>query len=463
MKTSFKSLFLLPVLLAGLGLIPAARVAAQTFKTLYSFTDGGDGDDPKAGLISSGNTFYGMAYYGGSSGDGTVFGVCTNGTGFATVHSFTNGSDGAHPQGGLTLGGNILYGTTTGDFSPGWGTVFSVSTNGADFRTLYSFTNGSDGANPRAGLVLSGNTLYGTAYYGGSSGDGTVFALNTNGTGFRIVHGFAFGSDGSNPEAGLILSGNTLYGTAVNGGSWSAGTVFAVNTSGFGFTNLHNFTGGCIGGPDGEAPYGGLVLSGNTLYGTAWGGGISFRGTVFKVNTDGTGYITLHNFPAISGSLGTNSDGAYPFGGLSLSGNTLYGTAQCGGASGWGTVFALSTSGAGFTTLYSFACGCDGANPQAGLILSGNTLCGTASGDNSPSDGTVFSLLIAPQLSIVPAGANVVLSWPTNAAGFGLQAATNLVPPVSWNAVSPVPVIVNGQNAVTNAITGAVGFYRLSQ
>jgi len=71
--------------------------------------------------------------------------------------------------------------------------------------------------------------------------------------------------------------------------------------------------------------------------------------------------------------------------------------------------------------------------------------------------------LIAPQLSIVPAGANVVLSWPTNAAGFGLQAATNLVPPVSWNAVSPVPVIVNGQNAVTNAITGAVGFYRLSQ
>ena len=76
----------------------------------------------------------------------------------------------------------------------------------------------SDGANPYAGLILSGNTLYGTANGGGSSGNGTVFAVNTNGTGFTNLHSFTAylvnNSDGAYPEAGLILSGNTLYGTA---------------------------------------------------------------------------------------------------------------------------------------------------------------------------------------------------------------------------------------------------------
>src|SRR5206468_3922223 len=98
---------------------------------------------------------------------------------------------------------------------------------------------------------LSGNTLYGTAYKGGSSSVGTVFAVNTNGVGFTNLHSFSavprfsgpyINSDGANPFAGLILSGNTLYGTAHFGGSSGNGTVFAVNTNGTGFTNLHSFT-----------------------------------------------------------------------------------------------------------------------------------------------------------------------------------------------------------------------------
>src|SRR5438093_686676 len=71
-----------------------------------------------------------------------------------------------------------------------------------------------EGANPNAGLILSNNTLYGTAADGGSSGHGTVFAVNTDGTGFRILHDFTGGSDGANPWSGLIFSGNALYGTA---------------------------------------------------------------------------------------------------------------------------------------------------------------------------------------------------------------------------------------------------------
>jgi len=138
----------------------------------------------------------------------------------------------------------------------------------------------TDGANPNAGLVLSGNTLYGTAAAAGSAGAGTVFAVNTDGTGFRILHSFTY-TDAANPWSALILSSNTLYGTAYQGGTsgWGNGAVFAVDTDGTGFTNLYSFTGGS----DGANPIGGLILSSNTLYGTTRFGGDSGNGTAFSL------------------------------------------------------------------------------------------------------------------------------------------------------------------------------------
>src|ERR1041384_2279489 len=75
------------------------------------------------------------------------------------------------------------------------------------FTVLHSFT-GSDGAFPYAGLILSGNTLYGTTALGGGSDGGTVFAVNTDGSGFTNLHSFTGRGDGVALEAGLILSGN---------------------------------------------------------------------------------------------------------------------------------------------------------------------------------------------------------------------------------------------------------------
>ena len=476
MKTHIKNLFLLPALIAGLGLMLAGPVTAQTFTTLYSFTEistnssgvytNSDGARPLAGLVLSGNRLYGTAYRGGSSGWGTVFAVNTDGTGFTTLYSFTDGSDGAYPWAGLVLSGNTLYGTAS-EGGTGAGTVFAVNTDGTGFTTLYSFTDGSDGAIPKAGLILSGNTLYGTTLQGGSSGNGTVFALNTDGTGFTTLYSFTAGgytslgfitnSDGAFPWAGLVLSGNTLYGTAETGGSLGYGTVFAVNTDGTGFTTLHSFTGGS----DGTDLHAGLVLSGNTLYGTAPEGGSSGDCTVFAVKTDGTGFTTLYSFTH-------GSDGAFPnFGELVLSGNTLYGTAVEAGSSGFGTVFAVNTDGTGFTTLYSFTDGNDGNAPEAGLILSGNTLYGTAYSGGSSGSGTVFSLSLppvsAPQLTLTRSGANVIVSWPATAAGFTLQSTMNLGSLAFWTTNSPAPVVVNGQNVVTNPISGAKQFFRLSQ
>ena len=92
--------------------------------------------------------------------------------------------------------------------------------------------------------MLSDTRLYGTTYYGGNNnGYGTVFAVNTDGSGFTVLKAFTGGNDGANPEAGMVLSGTTLYGATGQGGSNDFGTVFKVNTDGTGFTVLKNFTG----------------------------------------------------------------------------------------------------------------------------------------------------------------------------------------------------------------------------
>jgi uncharacterized repeat protein (TIGR03803 family) len=258
--------------------------------------------------------------------------------------------------------------------------------------------------------------------------------------------------------------------------------VFALSTSGTHFTNLHSFTatlgteGGFGTNSDGAFPiYDGLILSGNTLYGTANSGGPYGSGTVFAVNTNGTGFTTVYSFTATDATPPANyppypnSDGAYPWDGLILSGNTLYATANSGGSSGWGTVFAVNTNGTGFTTLYNFTDGSDGADPVGGLILSGNILYGTTAGGGTSGSGTVFSVTLpAPQLTITASDTNVIMTWPTNAAGisfagYTLQSTTNLVSPAVWTPVSPGPVVVNGQFTVTNPITGTQQFYQLSQ
>jgi len=488
MKPSLKNPARFHALIAGLGLALAGRAPAQTFTNLHNFTGVNDGVGPDGGLILSGSTLFGTAENGGSGGSGTVFALNTNGSGYTNLHNFTN-NDGAQPTGRLILSGNNLYGTATYGGSSDYGTVFAVSTNGTSFTNMHSFTGGSAGGLPMGGLVLWGATLFGTAAdqlghsvnsYNPDSG--TVFAINTDGTSFTNLYSFSpettdsstglyTNCDGYSPQAGLILSGTNLYGMTYSGGTGGWGTVFAVGTDGMGFTNLHSFTNG----NDGAYPQGGLILSGNTLYGTASQGGSSHSGTVFAVNTDGTGFTILHSFTALNFSAGvTNSDGATPFAGLILSGDILYGVASQGGSAGSGTVFALNTNGTFFTVLYNFTAlspsfpelgtNSDGALPTAGLILSDNTLYGTTGSGGIAGHGTIFglSLPVPPQLSITLSGTNVVLKWTNTVFPFTLQSTTNLSP-TSWSAVSPSPVVINGQNTVTNPITGTQQFYQLSQ
>jgi uncharacterized repeat protein (TIGR03803 family) len=369
-------------------------------------------------------------------------------------------NDGANTYAGLARGNGTLYGTAFfGGNSGNAGTLFKVNTDRSGYATLRYFSTpappnyvNSDGGNPRAGLILAGDTLYGVAIGGGTGAMGTVFRVNTNGTAFTNLHNFASllantNNEGAHPYGDLILSSNTLFGTTTRGGFWGNGTVFRVNTDGTGFTNLYNFSTTISNtNSDGAWPYGGLVLSGDTLFGTTEQGGPGGVGTVFSIHTDGSGFKNLHSFEHIVsyGNLSTNSDGGTPYGDLILAGDTLYGTARVGGLQGGGTVFALNTDGTGFVNLHNFGSFVDGANPQAGPILAGCTLYGTTTLGGVSGHGTVFSLALLPGIAnITASGPDLVVDATNGVANctYTLLSATNSALPLAqWTpAATNVP------------------------
>jgi uncharacterized repeat protein (TIGR03803 family) len=505
MKTHNKRIGFLSALIGILGLFQAEQGAAQVFTTLKSFVAGNDGAFPYGALVTSGTKLYGTTELAGGTagnGNGTVFSTDLYGLNFTTPHFFSvtkpssinyTNSDGANPQAGLLLSGNRLYGTAVSGGTNGLGTVFAVNIDGTGFTNLHNFNFGgssSDGNSPYAKPCLVGSRLYGTANSGGISGLGTVFGLATNGTGFVTLHNFTSGHinsvgvytnyDGAYPYGGLIASGNMLYGSASDEGFWGNGAVFAVNTNGTFFTNLHSFnasrtnSSGIYTNSEGIGPSGGLILLGDKLYGTTGGGGLFGNGTVFAMNTNGTGFMVLYTFSASrtnSSGVYTNMDGRYPNADLISSGSALYGTTVSGGKFGSGTIFAISTDGAGFTNLHSFAAtsgtyqiNSEGAYPHAGLLLLGNKLYGTAAYGGSSGAGTMFSLsLRPPDLTIIETNSNVVVAWPTYAPNIVLQFTTNLIPPAVWSTNLPSPSLVDGLYSVTNTSSDAQRFFRLSQ
>jgi uncharacterized repeat protein (TIGR03803 family) len=471
-----------------------------------------DGALPWAGLAISGNTLYGTTPIGGHWGDGVVFAVNVDGTGFSTLRSFA-GSDGTSPFGDLTVSNNLLYGTGVDGGSTGGGVVFTIKTNSNGFTTLYNFKGpgnpflfNGDGADPYSGLVLAGNTLYGTAEAGGSAAGGTIFAVNTDGSHFTNLHSFTAtssdgrnmtNSDGTAPQAGLALSGRTLYGAAFRGGSTGAGTIFSLDISGTGFTNLHTFTtsstneSGTWTNSDGAVLGARPALSGdgNTLYSTALQGGRSGNGTVFSISTDGTGFRLLHTFTGLADLK--NSDGAGPRAGLIVSGDTLYGAALYGGPFGNGVIFAVKTDGTGFRNLHNFSVvsptginpgtNRDGVCPTGTLLLSGHTLYGTATFGGDWDSGTVFAVNTdgtgfktlhsftslatpVPQLTITTVGADLLVAWPIQSgslAVYSLESTPDIVSP-SWNPVSFTANFLDGRNVATLPPSAQTQFFRLN-
>jgi uncharacterized repeat protein (TIGR03803 family) len=257
-----------------------------TLTSLYSFTGGNDGAYPLVQLVEgSDGSFYGTTSVSDASsgtGSGTVFKISTNGV-LTSLYSFTGGNDGWDPRGLVQGSDGYFYGTTyEGGSNGGFGTVFKISTNGT-LTSLYSFTGGNNGAYPMAGLVQGGDgSFYGTtsgSYASFGSGNGTVFKISANGT-LTSLYSFTGGNDGANRFAGLVQgSDSNFYGTTANGGANGEGVVFEISAIGT-LTSLYSFTGGS----DGANPTGALVQgSDGSFYGTTYGTSTGGAGTVFRL------------------------------------------------------------------------------------------------------------------------------------------------------------------------------------
>ena len=364
---------------AALGERAPAKPEHGNFKTIFTF-NGSDGAGPGAGLIALNGVLYGTTQGGGTNGYGTVFGLTTTGK-ETLVHSFS--SDGRDPHSTLLAQDGVFYGTTfTGPGNSGNGTVYALKTNGTELWT-YDFKGGWDGALPDSGLIDLSGTLYGTTESGGNQddNDGSFYRITPAGK-ERELYAFVAAPDGASPCGNLIEIKGRFYGTTQSGGveNGSEGTIFSITTSGYGEKIIYAFKGGYNG--DGEAPVAGLAVLDGVMYGTTEGGGKAYGGTVFSATTAGTEHV-LHAF-------GSNSDGRSPQAPLLAYNGNLYGTTEYGGASGDGTVFEITPAGKE-RVLHSFD-GADGSVPIGGLVALDSTLYGTTSGGRSSGFGTVFAL-----------------------------------------------------------------------
>jgi uncharacterized repeat protein (TIGR03803 family) len=294
---------------------------------------------------------------------------------YKEIYNFKGIPDGASPNGDLVYLNGVFYGSSYYGGAYGAGTVFRVTASGEE-RVLHSFyvsRSKKTDANP-LGIALLRGALYGTTVSGGAYGSGTVFTMTTAGK-ERILHSLGYGRDGRVPYSGLLPWKGTLYGEA-GGGVYGLGTVYSVTPTGQERV-VCSFPSSV--GP----PTGGLIAVNGTLYGTSPNGGPYNAGTAFSLTTAGSVGV-IHNF-------GASGDGSSPDGGVTALHGTLYGTTMSGGTYGRGIVFSLRRSGDEHV-LHDFGSGTDGASPIGALAVRDGVLYGTTSSGGLYGKGTLFSM-----------------------------------------------------------------------
>ena len=438
------------------GTIFKTTMSGTPYTNSYSFVST-VGSYPNAGLVQYSNgVFYGTAQQGGANTDGSLFQVGTNGITVTLLHSFAGAADGQGPDDSLMVGndGN-LYGTAYKGGSSTYGSVFQMLTNGT-VNVFYNFTDGSDGANPIAGVIQGADgNFYGTATIGGKYGYGTAYKVGTNGTFVTLV---SFNNtNGAAPDGGLVLANDgNLYGTTALGGANGLGTVYKLSPSGS-LTTIYSFA-----GPDGADPEATLIQGkdGN-LYGSTYAGGLGGQGTVFLITTNGA----LKTLMAFNGFNGSGPEAAL----LQASDGNLYGTTYLGGTG------YFPSSGGGNGTIFKITLPVLASNAYTAIpATAGLTYTGTLLGKATPPPGDYFSyaLLSGPAWlsmstngvltgspTLTNLGTNLFVIGITDANGFSAQ--TNLQLVVN---LPPPPVILVPANITVQAtnLLGNMVFYSVT-
>lgn len=358
---------------------------------LYSFTGGDDGSPPYAGVIFDGaGNLYGTTQSGGAHGAGVVFKLTPSQNGWTetVLYTFTGGTDGSLPLGGVVFdeNGNI-YGTASngGDPTCQCGVVYKLTPSGT-FSVLHAFVGGNDGQQPASSIGYCCGCLHGTTVGGGSRGRGTTFELSVGG-GTNYVTPFN-GANGNEPWASM----NGVFGTTYLGGKYSAGNVYRQD---FRITNVHVFNPAKL---LGTHPLGPVVEDNHAnLYGTTYDGGIGGYGTVYEL----IWIPTLGHYKSIVVHGFTFTDGAGSASGLVMdaTGN-LYGATTVGGNAGVspdGVVFKMTPGLKNKwteTVLYNFTGGADGGGLYGTIVsdAAGN-LYGTGIDGGAHDHGVVYEVV----------------------------------------------------------------------
>jgi len=361
------------------GLIYRAAADGSSMRTLYQIRIT-EGLNPVAGLLlGSDGLLYGVTTSGSATevnSGGTVFRIAPDGSGFTIIYRFKSfasvnpagapiNEGGANPESELVEGNDgRLYGVTRTGGPNGTGVVYSLSRDGTAFSVLHNFgpitsastvtvPRNADGMSPVGPLVAGADDyFYGTASAGGAPGNGTVFRVRFDGTGFETLFvfpdliansdGLSTNADGATPVAGLTDGGDgRLYGVANLGGEEGNGTVYAIDPVSRVFTTLHAFDGTAGARPSGElllAQNGSLVGT-TTTGGTNSTGAVTTYGTIFSIARDGTGFTSLRSF---EGSNGSSPAGRM----VQFDASTFVGLAAGSGRCGQGVLYQFSLTGA---------------------------------------------------------------------------------------------------------------------
>ena len=414
------------LLTLGGSLLAGTKAKAQTpppTAALFDLVDFGTPTDTQnqfsvganpAGLVAGPNgTFYGVTQNGGASGDGTVFRVEPYGTGMTALYAFGSG-DGPASSVTPSADGSLLFGTFQYGGDNINGALWKLSADGTGYQRIYAFsaTDLSTGANPDGvaptGSLLEGpdGALYGEAQFGGPNAGGTVFKVDLDGTNFMVLHAFgADATDGAYPIGGLTAGPDgTLYGVCGLGGTAGTGTVFQVKTDGTSYLSLHEFAADDAqqANTGGAAPSAALTFgTDKLLYGVTAVGGSGGSGVVFCLGTDGTQFAALHDFSGTE-TAQPGGDGGSPISALALDKTgALYGTTTVGGNAAHGTVYRIGTDGV-YESLYALRPG-DGVG--ASLVSGSNGLVyGTTADGGGSAEGELF------RVDTNPAATHVLLT-----------------------------------------------------
>jgi uncharacterized repeat protein (TIGR03803 family) len=321
--------------------------------SLYNFMGGADGQNPETANVVFGpdGGLYSSTFLGGGgctgAGCGTVFklwpgrGFSPSTTWIETILHRFSGADGSGPVGAIVFDhmGNLDGATNAGGFQNG-GVIFQLNASSGFQEVVLFHPYGYPGSS--VSMDHAGD-LYGTTFNGGANHFGSIFKLTPSGSGYTStdIYDFTNGADGAYPKAGVILdAAGNLYGATSTGGSGHGGTVFKLTFSNgrWVYSPLYSFAGPSNGRLI-SGPVGNLVMdSGGNLYGTTFSDGIYGSGAVFKLTPSNGSwtYTSLHDFF-------NGSDGGFPYSNLVIDtrGN-LFGTASTGGAQGLGVVFQIT-------------------------------------------------------------------------------------------------------------------------